>query len=84
MCSLSDPPGLRRGEDRRRREHPVADPADLDDQRIGGDAPTTPSTDAITGAAASEALRFAASRRSARLGGERLADGPLVAASRRA
>ena len=31
---LERPPGLRRREDRRRREDPVADPADLDDERV--------------------------------------------------
>ena len=33
---------LGRGEDRRRREHPVADAADLDDERIGGDGADDP------------------------------------------
>ena len=37
VWSLRTLPGWADGEDRRRREDPVADPADLDDQRIGGD-----------------------------------------------
>ena len=39
---LQDLPGLSRGQDRRRSEDPVSDPADLDDQRIGGDGADDP------------------------------------------
>ena len=58
---LQDLAGLRRGQDRRRGEDPVADPADLDHQRIGGDGADDPSTDAITASRGGyEALRFSA------------------------
>ena len=76
-----------RGEDRRRREHPVADPADLDDERIGRDR----ADDALdrgdhrpmpSGRAALRGALGGAFDGLAR--GERLADGPLVARLARA
>ena len=62
---------LGRREDRRRREHPVADAADLDDERIGGDRADDPldrgdhPTPAAGRSSPYEALRCRRSARSA-------------------
>ncbi len=94
MCSLRRDAGRRRGDHGRRREHPIADPPDLDHDRIGGDRPDD-AFDRCDHGRRGASRRRPGARRPAphghrmppvaaelptalRLAGERLADGALV------
>ena len=60
MKSLIRPPRSAVRKDGGRGEDAIADPADLDDERVGEDGGTTPSSEAITPSARPAGCRYEA------------------------